>query len=113
MPSVVIGGFTIRIYTRDERGHRPHVHAFSGGGEVVLELSDPVAVRKARGMKLSEVRRALNGRCRKPGSVAGSLGALSWLMPRLIAKRNIEQLRSVGPKTLVDRQHWRQLNSTS
>ena len=59
MPKVVIAGFTIWIYTRNERGHRPHVHVFGGSGELVVLLSDPVTVRDKRGMQLSEARRAL------------------------------------------------------
>ena len=59
VPKVVIQGFAIWIYTRDERGHRPHVHVLGSDGEVVIVLSDPVCVREARGMKLNEVRRAL------------------------------------------------------
>jgi hypothetical protein len=59
VPKVVIAGFAIWVYTRNERGHRPHVHVFGNSGELVVVLSDPVTVRDKRGMQLSEARRAL------------------------------------------------------
>ena len=59
MPKVVIAGFEIRIYTRDERGHQPHVHVFGNSGQIVIVLFDPVAERGEHSMKESEARRAL------------------------------------------------------
>ncbi|MHB8177935.1 MAG: DUF4160 domain-containing protein [Vulcanimicrobiaceae bacterium] len=58
MPKRVIDGFEIWIYTRDERGHRPHVHVFGNSGELIV-LLDPVDIRENRRMKISEARRAL------------------------------------------------------
>ena len=58
MPKREIDGFEIWIYTRDERGHRPHVHVFGNNGELVV-LLEPIEVRDNHGMKISEARRAL------------------------------------------------------
>ena len=58
MPRRVIDRFEIRIYTRGERGHRPHVHARGNSGEIVV-LLDPVSERENRGMKIGEARRTL------------------------------------------------------
>lgn len=57
MPTWVIGGLMLCIYTRNERGHRPHVHVKGNSGEVIFYL-DQIAVRQNRGMKSNEVRRA-------------------------------------------------------
>ncbi len=57
VPKRVIGGFEIWIYTRNERGHRPHVHVFGNSGELVVFL-DPVSIREKRGMTKSQGRRA-------------------------------------------------------
>ena len=59
VPTVLIAGFEIRMYTRDERGHRPHVHVLGNSGEIVVLLSDPVCKRSKHSMELSEARRAL------------------------------------------------------
>jgi hypothetical protein len=57
VPKRVIDGFIVWVYTRDERGHRPHVHVFGNSGELVVWL-DPLSVREKRGMTNSEARRA-------------------------------------------------------
>lgn len=49
--------FVIRFAPRE---HGPaHVHVFKGGAEVVIELTDPPALRACFGMNLTDVREAV------------------------------------------------------
>ena len=57
MPKRIIDGFVIWVYTRDERGHRPHVHVSGNSGGLVVWL-DPLSIRGKGGMKNQEARRA-------------------------------------------------------
>jgi len=59
MPSRRYGRFIVRIYTRSERGHRPHVHVFTAGAEVVIFVSPNAEVRENPGaMRPADVRAA-------------------------------------------------------
>lgn len=50
--------FVIRFAPRE---HGPaHLHVFKGGGEVVIELTNPPALCESIGLSLSEVRTALS-----------------------------------------------------
>ena len=52
-----LGKFEVWIYTRNERGHRPHVHIFYGGAEVVIFIGAQAEVREnPGGMKIKDVR---------------------------------------------------------
>jgi hypothetical protein len=46
------------VYTRSERGHRPHVHVFYGGAEVVIFIGPRSLVRENAGMKRKDIREA-------------------------------------------------------
>ena len=47
------------MYTRNERGHRPHVHVFYGDAEVVIFIGPRAEVRETRGaMNIKDVRDA-------------------------------------------------------
>jgi hypothetical protein len=59
MPQRRIGKFEVWVYTRNEKGHRPHVHIFFGGAEVVIFIGPQAEVRENRGhMKIKDVREA-------------------------------------------------------
>ena len=59
MPQRRLGKFDVWVYTRDERGHRPHVHVFYAGAEAVILISRAATVReKSRRMRLKDVREA-------------------------------------------------------
>lgn len=58
MPTYILDGFEVMIYTRSEAGHRPHVHVFYGDGELVVLLS-PLDERDNRGMKVSDARKVM------------------------------------------------------
>ncbi len=59
MPQRRFGRFEIWIYTRNERGHRPHAHVFYAGAEVVILIGPRAEVREnVGGMKLKDVRDA-------------------------------------------------------
>lgn len=53
VPSIEIEGFRLAVNTRDERGHKPHVHVIKAGAKckVILDLSleayDVVKMKKA------------------------------------------------------------------
>jgi len=56
MPTVLReDGFEVMIYTDDHEP--PHVHVFYGGVMVIINLRD-FSARKAKNMKISDVRRA-------------------------------------------------------
>ena len=47
------------VYTRNEHGHRPHVHVFYAGAEVVILIGRRAEVRENPGdMKIKDVRDA-------------------------------------------------------
>jgi Domain of unknown function (DUF4160) len=59
MPQRRLGKFDVCVYTRNERGHRPHAHVFYGGAEVVILIGRLAEVRENRGaMKIKDVREA-------------------------------------------------------
>lgn len=59
VPQRRFGKFIVRVYTRSERGHRPHVHVFTAGAEVVIVLSPDAEVRENPGaMRPADVRAA-------------------------------------------------------
>ncbi len=61
MPTILrIGGFSIRIRTRDHPP--PHVHVFHGGKEIVIILGNDTygpTIRDIRGMSVRHMRTAL------------------------------------------------------
>jgi len=59
VPQRRLGKFEVWVYTRSERGHRPHVHVFYGGAEVVIQIGPRAQLRENRGgMKIKDVRAA-------------------------------------------------------
>ena len=57
MPGVEIEGFRIVVNTRDERGHRPHVHVIKGPQKCKIELDETLRPYDIR-MSKRDVRRA-------------------------------------------------------
>lgn len=60
MPQRRYGKFRVWVYTSNERGHRPHVHAKSGSGEVSIFIEGGIEIRKISGMSKSDVSKALD-----------------------------------------------------
>ena len=59
MPQRRFGKFEVWVYSRNERGHRPHAHVFYGGAEVVIFIGPRAEVRENPGaMKIKDVREA-------------------------------------------------------
>jgi hypothetical protein len=58
VPQRRLGKFEVWVYTRSERGHRPHVHVFYGGAEVVIFIGPRAVVRENSGMKREDVHEA-------------------------------------------------------
>jgi hypothetical protein len=59
MPQRRYGKFRVWIYTRNERGHRPHVHVISGSGQASIFIEGGIEIRKILGMSKPDVRMAL------------------------------------------------------
>lgn len=59
MPQRRYGKFEVWVYTRNERGHRPHVHVFCGGGKISIYIDGEIEVRAIEGMSKSDARSAL------------------------------------------------------
>ena len=57
MPGVEIEGFRIVVNTRDERGHKPHVHVLKGSGKCKIVLDATLTPYDIR-MGKRDVRRA-------------------------------------------------------
>lgn len=58
MPRIEVEGFRLSVYTRDERGHRPHVHVSKAGVKVQILLDASLAPYNAQGMKSRDIARA-------------------------------------------------------
>jgi len=59
MPQRRYGRFQVWVYTRDERGHRPHVHVITGSGGASIYIEGGIEIRKILDMKKADVRKAL------------------------------------------------------
>ncbi len=59
MPQRRYGKFHVWVYTRNERGHRPHVHVLAGGAKMSVYIDGPIEVRAIEGMSLADARKAL------------------------------------------------------
>jgi hypothetical protein len=59
MPQRRYGKFHVWVYTRSERGHRPHVHVFGSGGSISVYIEGAVEVRSIEGMSKADARKAL------------------------------------------------------
>ena len=53
-----VDGFQLTINTRDERGHKPHVHVVKAGAKCVIMLDASFATYKPRGMSRRGMARA-------------------------------------------------------
>lgn len=58
MPKISIEGFDLIVNTRDERGHRPHVHVLKAGGKVQIMLDASLAPYRLYRMSRRDVTRA-------------------------------------------------------
>lgn len=58
MPRIVIEGFRISVYTRDEKGHRPHVHVYRAGTKVQVFLDASLTAYNVQKMSSRDVARA-------------------------------------------------------
>ncbi len=59
VPQRRYGKFEVWVYTRNERGHRPHVHVFVGGGKIVIFIEGGIEVRSIVGMSKADASKAL------------------------------------------------------
>ena len=57
MPGIEVEGFRIVVNTRDERGHKPHVHVIKSGGKCKIDLDEALTPYDIR-MSKRDVRRA-------------------------------------------------------
>jgi hypothetical protein len=58
VPGIEVEGFRIVVNTRDERGHRPHVHVIRSGTKCKILLDETLTPYDIVGMSKSHVRRA-------------------------------------------------------
>ena len=58
MPSIEVDGFRLIVNSRDERGHRPHVHVVRGRSKVVIMLDSTLALHRLHRMRRPDVVRA-------------------------------------------------------
>ena len=58
MPGIEVEGFRIVVNTRDERGHKPHVHVLRAGTKCKIMLDENLTAYDIVGMSKSHVRRA-------------------------------------------------------
>jgi Domain of unknown function (DUF4160) len=58
MPGIEIDGFRLAVNTRDERGHRPHVHVIKAGSKCKIVLDSYLETYDIVKMKKSDVAKA-------------------------------------------------------
>ncbi len=58
MPTLEVEGFRLTVNTRDERGHKPHVHIIKAGTKVLVTLDYSLTPYRLTGMKRRDVARA-------------------------------------------------------
>ena len=58
MPGFEVGGYRLIVNTRDERGHRPHVHVVKGRGKVKILLDADLTPYEAKSLTRPEIARA-------------------------------------------------------
>jgi hypothetical protein len=58
VPKISVEGFDLIVNTRDERGHRPHVHVLKAGGKVQIMLDATLLPYKLFHMSRRDVARA-------------------------------------------------------
>jgi hypothetical protein len=58
MPTLEVEGFRLTVNSRDERGHKPHVHVIKAGTKVLVTLDASLAPYGLRGMSRRDVARA-------------------------------------------------------
>jgi len=58
VPTLEIDGYRLTINSRDERGHKPHVHVIKAGSKVLICLDSALRPYRAVGMTRKEIARA-------------------------------------------------------
>lgn len=58
MPTLEVEGFHLTVNSRDERGHKPHVHVIKGGTKVLITLDAGLTPYRLKGMSKRDVARA-------------------------------------------------------
>jgi len=58
MPGIEIEGFRLAINTRDERGHKPHVHVIKSGAKCKIVLDPSLEAYDVLRMKKRDIARA-------------------------------------------------------
>lgn len=58
MPTLEVEGFRLTINSRNERGHRPHVHVIKAGTKVLVTLNAALMPYRVAGMKRQDIVRA-------------------------------------------------------
>ena len=74
MPGFEAAGYRLVVNTRDERGHRPHVHVIRGPGKVKIQLDADLTPYDAVRLTRREIARA-----RELVGISECLGALLFL----------------------------------
>ena len=58
MPTLEVEGFRLTVNSRDERGHKPHVHVIKAGTKVLVTLDTSLTPYRLSGMSRRDVVRA-------------------------------------------------------
>ena len=58
MPTLEVDGFRLTVNSRDERGHKPHVHVIKAGSKVLVTLDASLTPYRVKGMSRRDVARA-------------------------------------------------------
>lgn len=58
MPTLEVEGFRLTINSRDERGHRAHVHVMKAGTKVLIALDAALTPYRLAGMRKKDIARA-------------------------------------------------------
>ena len=58
MPTLEVDGFRLTVNSRDEVGHKPHVHVIKARAKVLITLDSLLMPYRLTGMKRQDVARA-------------------------------------------------------
>ncbi len=58
VPTLEVEGFRLTVNSRDERGHKPHVHVIKGGTKVLIALDPSLTPYRLKDMSRRDVARA-------------------------------------------------------
>jgi hypothetical protein len=79
MPTLEVDGFRLTINSRDERGHKAHVHVIKAGAKVLITLDASLAPYNLKDMSRRDVIRARELVAEHFGKLIGVVGEVQWL----------------------------------